>query len=387
MKRMLELILSNCLADVIERGLSPEEALSKHPDNRKELEPLLLTALRVSSLRRDIGPSARFKAATKEMLMLEAAGNNAKTPGRAVRLSANVPAALGQGRNRWAAFSARAAGAAAAFLMALTVGGAGSVYASMASVPGDPLYGVKTAAENARLVMAFSEDEKTSLYITMAENRLGELSRVAGRDPQAAQSLAEVYKRTVMQARNEARKADSEGAVRMVEARVSHHAEALQAAYQNVSESAQPAIALALQVSQPVGDSTSRQPAITAPGGSSAAPVVNIPDNTAKDGSSSANENVSVPIITGKDGGESANTDNQKGFPVQPGAATEPSPPRHEGTTTTTEPIAITAKDGVAATTEIGSKDNGTAQSNISIGTKSETSTSDTQGALPIVKP
>jgi|GEM_PF-6024635 len=388
MKRALELILSNCLADVMERGLSPEEALSKYQEHREELEPLLYTALRVTSLPKDIRPSANFRAATRELLAREAAVQRGSASG--------IASFFGYRANRWATVSAKAASIAATLLLSLTLGGAGSVYASIDTVPGDPLYAVKVAAERTRLALAFSEDEKTSLYLTMAENRLGELSRIADRDPKAVEALADEYKRTVIQARTEAKKSESAGAMRMVEQRVSNHSDVLQEVYQAVPQSAQRAVALALQVSQQADDKTSYVPAQgTATGPVAAVAAVALVDNattgpvaavaavalvdnaTAPEAASmpqntqepvnNPNGNAtSVPVLDTKGSGPPQSAEPVKGISGQPAPSTQPA--TKDGATAATGPIAVTAKEDSAAapTTATGTQDAATQPANTS---------------------
>lgn len=398
MKRALELILSNCLADVMEGGRSPEEALSKYPEYRAELEPLLYAALKVNSLPKDIRPSPRFRAATRELLAREAANR---------RNASGFPSVIGYRAGRWASFSAKATSIAAALLLSLTLGGAGSVYASIDTVPGDALYAVKVAAERTRLALAFSEDERTALYITMAENRLGELSKIVDRDPKAVEALADEYKRSVIQARTEAKKAESGDAMRMVEQRLSSHSDTLQDVYQAVPQSAQRAVALALQVSQEGDDKTSYAPVQ----GSTTGPVASIAATTqventatpeavqpqeAQQQSSDTDEASSVPVVSPKGEGTPTSTEPVKGFPGQP-APTQPS--IKDGTTPATGPIAVTAKeDSVAApsttadpaATKDTQDSTGAAtqpSSSTSIDTKSDTPTAGTGTAEPEAKP
>jgi len=345
MKRALELILSNCLGDVMEGGSSPEEALSKYPEYRAELEPLLYAALKVNSLPKDIRPSPRFRAATRELLAREAANR---------RNASGFPSVIGYRAGRWASFSAKATSVAAALLLSLTLGGAGSVYASIDTVPGDALYAVKVAAERTRLALAFSEDERTALYITMAENRLGELSKIVDRDPKAVEALADEYKRSVIQARTEAKKAESGDAMRMVEQRLSSHSDTLQDVYQAVPQSAQRAVALALQVSQEGDDKTSYTPVQGSTTGSVASIAATTqvenpatPPQEAQQPSGDTDEASSVPVVSPKGEGPPASAEPVKGFQGQP-APTQPS--IKDGTTSATGPIAVTAKeDSVAA--------------------------------------
>ena len=57
---------------------------------------------------------------------------------------------------------------------------AGATVASADSLPDDPLYGVKVAAEQIRLALATTSEDRASVELSIAEHRLAEAERLAG---------------------------------------------------------------------------------------------------------------------------------------------------------------------------------------------------------------
>lgn len=69
------------------------------------------------------------------------------------------------------------------------VGGSG--YAAAGSLPGDPAYGLKRAAEEVELALAAGDDTKVRVLTTQTERRLAELQRSASRPDKAPTASAE----------------------------------------------------------------------------------------------------------------------------------------------------------------------------------------------------
>lgn len=63
-------------------------------------------------------------------------------------------------------------------LMLLLMGGTGILQAANNSLPGDRLYGMKIAAEQAQLKLTFNEEKQATLYVELAKKRLDEARRV-----------------------------------------------------------------------------------------------------------------------------------------------------------------------------------------------------------------
>jgi serine phosphatase RsbU (regulator of sigma subunit) len=62
-------------------------------------------------------------------------------------------------------------------LISLAALGAGTVAAAHNSLPGSPLYGIKTATEKARVALAL-ENDKTTVYMNIAEEKVREIEQL-----------------------------------------------------------------------------------------------------------------------------------------------------------------------------------------------------------------
>jgi hypothetical protein len=150
-------------------GESIDACLSRYPELAAELRPLLevaLVAARDSAVPR--GAQMRSRAA-----LLSAAGAARRAP-RPSGLRA-VP-------------FARLISTALAVFVALLIGGAGLVYISQRALPGDPLYGVKLAFEDARLGLASSPAARLALEDEFNRRRIVEIQALL-----ASGRTAEVY--------------------------------------------------------------------------------------------------------------------------------------------------------------------------------------------------
>lgn len=167
MKR--EELLIRCLDRIQDED--PEEGLARYPQLRDELEPLLRTSLQLSMLPEDIALCSLSKARVRGQLMVEArTPRPVPQPSLRERLAALLaPPQLTLARQTAMALS---------MFVALGVAGAGTVSAAMESLPGDGLYPIKTAAEQARVALAFTPAYKADAYLSIAAARLDELSRL-----------------------------------------------------------------------------------------------------------------------------------------------------------------------------------------------------------------
>ena len=91
-------------------------------------------------------------------------------------------------RLSWHSWKVRLA-SGAAVLALLFGGGVGLVSASSGALPGDTLYPVKRAAEEARLFFALSDDARESLRLDMTHERVRELERLHSGGREAPASL------------------------------------------------------------------------------------------------------------------------------------------------------------------------------------------------------
>jgi hypothetical protein len=84
----------------------------------------------------------------------------------------------------------RPALAAAAILVLVS---AGATSAAASSLPGDPLYGVKRAAEDVRLALTFDDVARTELLSELTDRRLEELAEIAKHRPSSAPTATQEY--------------------------------------------------------------------------------------------------------------------------------------------------------------------------------------------------
>lgn len=104
------------------------------------------------------------------------------------RLMSEAPAALAPRPAWWSRPWLRPAFAFAAVLLVVA---AGTGAAAAASLPGDPAFVLKRAAEEVRLAFAFDDAAKVEVLTAHAESRLAELSRAASRADRAPTASSE----------------------------------------------------------------------------------------------------------------------------------------------------------------------------------------------------
>ncbi|MDA8220084.1 MAG: DUF5667 domain-containing protein [Dehalococcoidales bacterium] len=163
--------VEDCLAEAIDNvrsgACTVDEALARcRPNIRREVEPLLRLAVAIARPAHSaLNPAFREGARARLLERMEETEDKPQPLGQVVAL----PKPWRQ--HRW-----RLPSLAAAAVLALVVSlGTGAAYASQGSLPGDPLYPVKTGMEQASVVLATSDDARASLYIRLAENRLNEM--------------------------------------------------------------------------------------------------------------------------------------------------------------------------------------------------------------------
>lgn len=158
----MESVLDECLDRIISRGDSVEQCLERYPDHAAELEPLLATALSASEIR-SVEPRREFRQAARGRLLSRVVEKReAQARWRVPRLSWG---------HRWTVVLT--------LVLAVLVMGAGTVGASSGSLPGDPLYTVKTGAEKVQAFFTFGEQAKAELYARFAERRTNEIVALA----------------------------------------------------------------------------------------------------------------------------------------------------------------------------------------------------------------
>ncbi len=164
MSRKIDALLAECLA-AMEAGASPESCLARHPEAAEALRPLLETWLALQTVPQAPPPHPAAVAHGKAR-MLDAVER------RAVRKRRVFPGTLlGTLRMpQWAT--------AVAMIVVLLLGIAGTTRASASALPGDPLYPVKTATEQVRLLLTFSPEARAALEAELQAERLEEVAAV-----------------------------------------------------------------------------------------------------------------------------------------------------------------------------------------------------------------
>jgi len=131
----IEVKLIDCLS-ALEAGQPMEQVLARYPDAADELRPMLATAARLSTFR--MMPSEAQRMKSRQAFLAQAQALQPRTQRRFAvgGLWPRLAVALGAG------------------LLVIAVLGGGAIAASNSALPGDPLYGLKRAVEEARLALS-----------------------------------------------------------------------------------------------------------------------------------------------------------------------------------------------------------------------------------------
>lgn len=168
--------LDQCI-EMLRRGATVEDCLRRFPSLREQLAPLLAVTEEVWRAARQ-RPSEEFRRATKARLLAAAVQRQQR---RAAPTYERVA--------WWRSWSLRIAAAAAA----LTLVAMPAIGASADSLPGSPLFPVKRAVEEARLLLASGPDAQAQARLDIARERLRELEKLRARgqeNEEAVQGLA-----------------------------------------------------------------------------------------------------------------------------------------------------------------------------------------------------
>lgn len=159
-------ILDLCLTAIESGQATLEQCLASFPAHAAELEPLLRAAQKLRQLEHPEMASERVDALERVIV-----ARARELPSRRVSRSRSRDVKLSRGLRRLAF-------ALSIVLSLVLVTGVGAVAASGSSLPGELLYGVKRAAEDAQLSLA-SEDRKPELLAELAEERVEEVEQLA----------------------------------------------------------------------------------------------------------------------------------------------------------------------------------------------------------------
>jgi hypothetical protein len=189
MGRSFDEILAECLEAVAQGQRTVEDCLALYPEDAEQLELLL----RVGSLLDEMRlpePDPAFQRAARERLLATAQAR--AVPSRGLRRLLAPLRALDQWREHLAP-TASWRRVAASLALAVLIGfvGFSSFVAASAgdSVPGDWRYPIKRLTERARLTFTIGADARRDYRITLAEERLYELQKMASEERRIGESV------------------------------------------------------------------------------------------------------------------------------------------------------------------------------------------------------
>ena len=159
--KLVEERFEECL-ELVFKGETVEDCVRRYPEHEAELRELLDTAIAARTALQ-VQPSQEFRERARQQLYAAQRERVARSPAK-VGFSWNW-------QPRWAT-------ALAAVVLAV-VAGTSTVLASTGSMPGQPLYGVKHAAESARVALTPSKSAKAEIYASLADQRVQEIVYLA----------------------------------------------------------------------------------------------------------------------------------------------------------------------------------------------------------------
>jgi hypothetical protein len=171
--KKFEDILFQCIEDIKAGRSSIEDCLNRYPSAREQLEPLLRIALQIQELP-DVTSSPSFKIKTRVWLMDQIHGEHAvkKWPwSRHISRVSPMPYIK--------RFSMSVAGVILVIIVAVSALGAGTAYASQSSLPGDALYPLKLATEQAGMTLLRDDTARAERALSFVERRIGEMEVLA----------------------------------------------------------------------------------------------------------------------------------------------------------------------------------------------------------------
>ncbi len=160
--RELDNVLDVCLERLLVKGETIEQCLRSFPEHADKLKPLLETALATKKASA-IQPGLEFRDKARYQFYSALEGMERKR---------SRPFFIWSWQPRWAMV--------VAIVLALLLAGGGTVAAAGGSMPDEPLYPVKLATEQVRLVFTPSVLGKAELYAELADRRVLEIVRMAG---------------------------------------------------------------------------------------------------------------------------------------------------------------------------------------------------------------
>ena len=165
-------ILDECIDRVLRDGERIDACVAAYHEHAEELREALESAVQVQQSFAFRPNSDRKRAARLRMMQ----ALDKRTSRRPNPLKSLLSATIKSSR-RWGV-------AATALVVALSVGGTGTVLASSGTIPGDTLYPVKRASEQAQFLMTFSDEKEADLHAELLERRVQEMEAVQARGRQ-----------------------------------------------------------------------------------------------------------------------------------------------------------------------------------------------------------
>lgn len=192
MNRDLERILEACLQGIEQQGWTLEECLARYPAHRAALEPLLRAALALRQARDHVRPSEAFRTQSPRRLRARLHAIRRTPQARPARLT-------------FGALRLWRLAAVGVLVIALALVSGGLAYAADGAAPGDALYPLDRALEEAQLRLTIRSTHALTLRLRFAAERLDEAARLlaAGNAVHVQQALAD-YDALVAEARQSA---------------------------------------------------------------------------------------------------------------------------------------------------------------------------------------
>jgi hypothetical protein len=243
-------ILVQCIEDVKAGRSNIEDCLNRYPSVCEQLEPLLRIALEIGEPP-DVKPSNNFKVKARVWLMDQIHSGQTATRWPWLRNIAQAKPMPYIKR-----FSTSMAGVILAIVLAISGLGVGTVYAAQDSLPGDTLYPLKLATEQAGMMLLRDDAARMERALDFAERRLEEMEALAGEGrPQDLDMAVEKYGHALNVALVMMKRTADRGlATRNITAQVADatagHILVLDRVYDMVTDEAKAAIAHAGNVSQ-----------------------------------------------------------------------------------------------------------------------------------------
>jgi hypothetical protein len=186
--KKFEDILAECIDDMKAGKASVEDCLNRYPSVRDQLEPLLRVALEIREPP-DVKPSPGFKVRARHRLMEQMHGRQVATRWPWSHYNSQVKPITYIRR-----FSTSMAGVILVVVLAISALGVGTAYASQASLPGDTLYPIKLATEEAGMMLVGDDVARAERALSFANKRVREMEALAEKGrPQDLDLAVEKY--------------------------------------------------------------------------------------------------------------------------------------------------------------------------------------------------